>query len=309
MMLDTHSMTKRLLQSIVCGLQILGSFKEPSTVKKCMSAINRTLWLLIHLHEMDNRQSCVKFQVTCANMAGRVVFRCSWIFLSWLLLTLVLNSLKYSGSLDKKIKSLFVAKGLHVKHYPTRNVGSSRRFRHETTTPSSLECMAGLKIANITLCATYLVLLARDIQQNPGPVKEPCAVCKKGCRRHEKAIQCDLCDKWHHSKCIDMKKTGYDELRNPSKAWQCMECLFPGFDTHVRNSHPCPNPNKEERDGTVRTELNPNLKKRGLKLAHVNLVTFLGNYADVEVWESQPRSQALSSHGPRRMENLQSPAP
>ena len=97
-----------------------------------------------------------------ANMA---VLRCSVIFLTWLLFTVVLNSPNGNSGLDKKVCSIVVAKSLDVKHYPTRNSGPTRRFTRFALLPPSLKCMAGLKLAKVTLSATYFVLLAGDIQQ------------------------------------------------------------------------------------------------------------------------------------------------
>ena len=64
-----------------------------------------------------------------------------------------------------------MAKGLDVNHYPARNSGPTRRYVRVAVLPAALKCLADLKLANITLCASYLVLLAGDIQQNPGPAK------------------------------------------------------------------------------------------------------------------------------------------
>ncbi|XP_066018906.1 uncharacterized protein [Pocillopora verrucosa] len=85
------------------------------------------------------------------------------------------------------------------------------------------------------VCATYMVLLAGDIQENPGPVTDACAVCTKGCRKNQMAIQCDSCDKWFHAKCISMKRTEYDKLCEPSLAWECITCLSPYGGTAVYN--------------------------------------------------------------------------
>ena len=70
---------------------------------------------------------------------------------------------------------------------------------------------------------------------NPGLTKDLCTVCSKGCRKNQKAIQCDSCDGWFHAKCINMKTTEYSRLCNASMAWECETCLFPGVDTTVRN--------------------------------------------------------------------------
>ena len=95
------------------------------------------------------------------------------------------------------------------------------------------------------------------------------------------AIQCDSCDKWFHAKCISMKRSEYDKLCEPSLAWECMTCLFPGFDTPVRKSHETTNTGRKEGNPRVTTikDLHANLKKRGMKFAHVNISTLPGHYA------------------------------
>lgn len=204
--------------------------------------------------------------------------------MTWLLLILVLISFKPNKELDKRLSSILVIKGWDVNHYPSRNSGQSRKLVRESSVPPSSKCLVGLKLANITVCAAFMVVLAGDIQQNPGPVKDACVVCAKGCRKNQKAIQCDLCDQWFHAKCIDMKASEYNTLSDSTKTWQCMKCLFPDFDTPVRCSRRTAKINKEkENDASARMDLNPNLRKRGMKFAHVNIVTLPGHSADVDV--------------------------
>ncbi|PFX15414.1 hypothetical protein AWC38_SpisGene20370 [Stylophora pistillata] len=97
-------------------------------------------------------------------------------------------------------------------------------------------------------------------------------------------IQCDSCDKWFHAKCISMKRTKYDELCEPSLAWECITCLSPGFDTPVRKSHETINTGVKEGkpSGRINKDLHANLKKRGMKFAHVNIAT-LRDTTDAEV--------------------------
>ena len=207
-------------------------------------------------------------------------YRCCLIFLAWLLITIVLHSLKPNRGFDKTSCSISVSTGLDIKQYPTRNSGPTRRFLREALVPPSLKRLAALKLANITVCATYMVLLAGDIQENPGPVTDACAVCTKGCRKNQMAIQCDSCDKWFHAKCISMKRTEYDKLCEPSLAWECITCLSPGFDTLVRKSHETTNTGVKEGKPSVRInkDLHANLKKRRMKFAHVNIATLSGHY-------------------------------
>lgn len=90
--------------------------------------------------------------------------------------------------------------------------GMPRNFVRDARVSPSLNCLVGFNLANVSICATYMVLLVGDILQNPGPVKDPCLVCSRGCRKALKAIQCDICDQWFHAKCIGMKALGCNQL-------------------------------------------------------------------------------------------------
>lgn len=79
-----------------------------------------------------------------------------------------------------------------------------------------------------------------------------------------------------------MNNTEYRELSNPSMSWQCIRCQFHACDSSVRN------PSEKtcrKNDVNQGIELNPNLKKRGMKFAHayVNIATLFGHYTDMEV--------------------------
>ena len=57
-----------------------------------------------------------------------------------------------------------------------------------------------------------------------------------------------------------------------------MGCLFPGIDTPVRSARKSTRANKTGGNGeTVCAEIHPGLKKRGMTIAHVNIVTLPGN--------------------------------
>ena len=143
---------------------------------------------------------------------------CSTMFLTWLLFMTVLISPKGNSGLDNKVWSIVVVKGSDVKRYPTRNTGPTRRYVRVAALPPALKCLAGLRLANVTLCASYLVLLAGDIQQNPGPAKNyscskrrrnetcagqtvKCGSCTKAVKRNQSRASCWLCLKIFHLRC------------------------------------------------------------------------------------------------------------
>ena len=57
------------------------------------------------------------------------------------------------------------------------------------------------------------------------PVKFPCAICVKPCRKDQKAIACDLCDRWLHFKCIDMPLSTFNSLASSHKPYYCHNCI------------------------------------------------------------------------------------
>ena len=66
--------------------------------------------------------------------------------------------------------------------------------------------------------------------------------------------------------------------------WECTSCLFPGVDTPVWDIGKPSTSDKSETSGAnMRTKMNPGLNKRGMKFAHVNVVTLPGHFADVDV--------------------------
>ena len=75
--------------------------------------------------------------------------------------------------LDRKANILLVVSGFDIKQFPTRNSVRARFYLRETRVLPSLKCAVGIRLVNIATCASCLVLLAGDVMENPGPVKDP----------------------------------------------------------------------------------------------------------------------------------------
>jgi hypothetical protein len=85
----------------------------------------------------------------------------------------------------------------------------------------------------------YLLLIAGDVEHNPGPArpkrkpptyKFPCGECAKPVKSNQKGIQCDEldCQKWYHTKCIKMNESIYDQHQlNENLNWTCNQCEIP----------------------------------------------------------------------------------
>ena len=70
-----------------------------------------------------------------------------------------------------------------------------------------------------------LLLISGQISPNPGPVRFPCKVCSKPVKSNQKALQCDTCMYWLHTKCIGVSAGTYAELQQSTDLWHCSACL------------------------------------------------------------------------------------
>jgi len=91
-----------------------------------------------------------------------------------------------------------------------------------------------------------LLLLAGDIEDNPGPrqPKFPCGECGKAVtfivantrklalaktRSKRLAIACDDCNTWFHADCLGMSLNCYNAVAHPDASWHCCSCGVPHF--------------------------------------------------------------------------------
>ena len=73
-----------------------------------------------------------------------------------------------------------------------------------------------------------LLLLAGDIEVNPGPVRKwkyPCGVCSAPVKSNQRGIQCDVCANWLHTRCIGISNDLYEDLKLSDESWCCKQCL------------------------------------------------------------------------------------
>ncbi len=99
----------------------------------------------------------------------------------------------------------------------------------------------------------YLVtiLLAQDIELNPGPIQPadhngklvvrnpvpfPCGVCKQNVGDTHAALVCDSCDQWHHINCQGVTQVVYECLIGQEISWACISCGMPNFSTSLFSS-------------------------------------------------------------------------
>ena len=102
--------------------------------------------------------------------------------------------------------SLIKALSINLHHKPRTSRANPKKFPH--------------------YFMLYLLVLANDIELNPGPraPKYPCGVCQKAVTWKHKAICCDTCNTWFHTQCESIRDTIYDTMQNSNTSWNCLKC-------------------------------------------------------------------------------------
>ena len=60
----------------------------------------------------------------------------------------------------------------------------------------------------------------------------PCGTCQTEVADNDNSILCDLCDKWHHTICVNVSNANYEKLKVDPNPWLCPTCAeeIPFFD-------------------------------------------------------------------------------
>lgn len=94
----------------------------------------------------------------------------------------------------------------------TPNFDSRSKRLKSKPTPLSSSFKSWFLLFKQARVAMYLLYLSGDLEINPGPVKDPCRICTKGCRSNQRAIQCDSCDQINERSKVTAAITGF--MRN-----------------------------------------------------------------------------------------------
>ena len=65
-----------------------------------------------------------------------------------------------------------------------------------------------------------LIILAGDIEMNPGP-RFQCGLCKKYCNRHRILFECEECEKRFHASCSNLGDDELLRIESGDGAWYC----------------------------------------------------------------------------------------
>ncbi len=75
---------------------------------------------------------------------------------------------------------------------------------------------------------SLLIFVSGDIHSNPGPIQNPCGICKKPVANNHRALECESCFYWVHIKCGGITPKQYEHFKyNTHLTWECPNCLLP----------------------------------------------------------------------------------
>ena len=90
-----------------------------------------------------------------------------------------------------------------------------------------------------SFAALLVLALSGDIAVNPGPPKKPmfpCGTCQLAVSwRHSGAVQCDVCDVWHHQTCASIDSSLYARITDIS--WKCHCCRSRNIESFSYHEH------------------------------------------------------------------------
>jgi hypothetical protein len=94
-----------------------------------------------------------------------------------------------------------------------------------------------------TILTLSTIILAGDVEVNPGPVKYPCGICGRPVANNHRALECDTCNLWHHIKCAGITPAEYNQFvkaeeQGKTYPWECFTCGLPSLSDSFFTTEP-----------------------------------------------------------------------
>eukprot|EP00112_Aurelia_sp_Birch-Aquarium-sp1_P013646 Seg2901.1 transcript_id=Seg2901.1/GoldUCD/mRNA.D3Y31 product="hypothetical protein" protein_id=Seg2901.1/GoldUCD/D3Y31 len=153
--------------------------------------------------------------------------------------------------------------GPSAKHQTKRKFYGAR-----VSYDTSSSCQASFQVLND---AAIRILLSGDIHQNPGPVRNPCSVCKRAVASTHRALKCNTCNKKCHirRKCGNIKPAAYLQLKNSEhREWMCPTCV--GAQEHIID-RPLVTQHHDLSNTNTYDNLAKEINTKGLRVGHNNI--------------------------------------
>ena len=80
------------------------------------------------------------------------------------------------------------------------------------------------------------LLLAGDVELNPGPQKSTCGTCGLTLRKNlKKFLKCEVCELTFHARCVTENDYDFRRIKSSANTWQCFSCTLPMFSDSIFN--------------------------------------------------------------------------
>ena len=140
----------------------------------------------------------------------------------------------------------------------------------------------------------WLILLAGDVERNPGPVKFPCTVCSKPVKSNQCGILCSRCEKWTHANCCGVSPVEYQRLgEHEEDPWYCPYCMMselPFLDTTLSSENGDNDSGDGDRSEVVDRESQMGFdepflgRNSSLFVSHLNIRSLVSEHDDLQVF-------------------------
>ena len=165
-----------------------------------------------------------------------------------------------------------------------------------------------------------LLLRSGDIQSHPGPndrnsrerprcgstVKDtgrktrqpkfPCVSCGKGVTAKSKAVSCDDCDKWTHSRCAGIPDSVYQSLASNETNfnYKCDICCYASLPFHYSTAEPESADAMITPRGSSSVNSSEIVGKKGLHLIHINVRSLVPKLSELRHLLGETKAAVLA---------------
>ena len=187
--------------------------------------------------------------------------------------------------------------GGHLGKWNTAGTVVIKRRYHGSRISRYSNKSSSVSLQLLKNCTIKQILNCGDVHPHPGQtrLKDPFSVCKKSVKRKHKAVSCDICQSWCHTKCGRISNAEYNTMINTAHLyWECPICRDSGDrrpppslyrkeqtkqEQHLTNS-------REDNSSHYLTSLKNNLQSRNknfINIAHINIDRLIGKFNEVQL--------------------------
>ena len=160
---------------------------------------------------------------------------------SLLILCILLIIKPYTSASNFELLSSNLSIARRGKNFPNLSSSSELKCHKASSTYSSTSVNPSCYLSSKQIIF-FIILLAGDVQSNPGPAPQmvyPCGFCERPVNWSTAGVCCDECDVWHHKSCLSLNSSEFIKLTNTSLSWNCFRCGHQNLNCFTYHSFCC----------------------------------------------------------------------